>query len=176
MERLMMISSIALYLILLSLVLYSRREGSLIEKLGFKDKINYGREFLTALEFTVILLCISIAVGIIFYSLGMEQDLAKPTELIKEIPLLQVIVVLLIGSFVEEVFFRGYLQEKTNIWTASFIFGFSHIIYGSIAELTGAFFLGIALGYEYKKTKGVYSPIITHTIYNLIIIGFMVIA
>lgn len=171
----MMITSIALYLILLSLVLYSRRKGSLLKRLGFKSKISYGKETLRALEFTVILLSISLVIGLIFYSLGMEQDLAKPTKLIEQAPLIQVVIVLLVGSVVEEVFFRGYLQSKTNIWIASFLFGFFHIIYGSIAELTGAFFLGLALGYEYRKTKGIYGPIITHTSYNLIVIAFMVI-
>lgn len=175
MERLKMISSITLYLILISLVLYARRKGTLISRLGFKEKINYLEETLTALGYIIILLCISIAIGMIFYSLGMHQDLAKSTEIIKQLPLHEVIIVLLIGSFVEEIFFRGYIQEKTNILIASFIFGFFHIVYGSISQIVGTFFLGLALGYEYKKTGGVYSPIITHTAYNLIVITFMVI-
>ncbi len=167
----MMIGSIILYLSLLLLVLYSRKKGSLMDRLGFKDNINTSKETLIGLGFVLILISISIAVGLTFHQLGMEQDLQKTSEVLKDVPVSELLAVLLIGSFVEEIFFRGYLQERTNLWVASFIFAFFHVIYGSIAEVTGALFLGIALGYEYKLTEGVYSPILSHVLYNLVVVA-----
>lgn len=171
-----MIGSIILYLLLLLLVLYSRKKGSLTDKLGFKKDIGLSKESVIGIAYVAVLIAISIAVGLIFYQLGMQQDLQKTTKLLKGIPIHEVLTVLLIGSFVEEVFFRGYLQQRTNLWVASFIFGFFHVIYGSIAEVTGAILLGIALGYEYKLTDGVYSPIISHMAYNLIVISAVMLA
>lgn len=175
-ERLMMISSIILYSTLAALVLYSQREGSLIERLGFKKEINIQKEILISLGYLLILISISMIVGMVFYQLGMHEDLQKAPNLLKELPILEVLTVLLIGSFTEEIFFRGYLQEKTNIWVSTFIFGFFHVIYGSLAEIIGAFFLGLALGHEYRKTKGVFSPILTHVTYNLIVISMVTLA
>ncbi len=175
-ERLIMISSIILYSILTALVLYSRRKGNILERIGFKKEVNVSKELLISLGYLILLIAISITVGIIFYQLGMQQDLQKAPELLKELPITEVLTVLLIGSFTEEIFFRGYLQEKTNIWVSTFIFSFFHVIYGSLAEIVGAFFLGLALGHEYRKTKGVFSPIITHVFYNLIVISMVTLA
>lgn len=166
-----MIGSIILYLSLLTLVMYDRGKGKILSKLGFKEEINIGKESAIAVLFTGALLIGSIIVSLAFMQAGMTEDLQKAPEVIKNTPIIQVLIVLLLGSFSEEIFFRGYLQPKTSIWTASFIFAFFHIIYGSLAEVTGAFILGMILGYEYKKTKGVFSPIISHILYNLLIVA-----
>ncbi len=167
-----MLSSLILYAIMLTLVLIAKK-GDLLTKLGFKKNIEIGRESTISLAYLLLLLIISITIGLIAAQLGMHSDIEKVPSIIKNIPLREVLAILLIGSFIEEVFFRGYLQKKTNIWVASFIFSFFHIVYGSVIQLIGTFFLGLALGHEYEKTKGVYAPILTHTAYNLIVVTIM---
>lgn len=164
-----MISSLLLYALMTGLVTLSRK-GSIRNRLGFKKNIKVTRETLISIGYLFLLLTISIVIGIIATHLGMEGDIEKVPSVIKQVPFKELIIILLIGSIAEEVFFRGYLQEKTNIWIASFIFAFFHVIYGSITEVAGAFFLGLALGHEYRKTKGIYAPTITHIAYNLIVI------
>lgn len=176
MERLTMISSIALYSLFIILVLYGRRKGTILSRIGFKKDINAKKEILISIVYFLLLILISMVIGIIFYQFGMQEDLKKAPELLKNIPIIELLIVLLIGSFTEEVFFRGYLQEKTNIWVATFIFAFFHVMYGSISEVFGAFFLGLALGHEYRKTNGVFSPILTHIVYNLFTVSMVFLA
>ncbi len=167
-----MITSIALYAILLSIPLYLNK-GTIIQRLGFKDNIEIKRETAIALIFIVALLIASIIVSLVFYQLGMHEDVQRTAEVLKQIPLYQVLIVLLIGSFVEEVFFRGFLQKRTNLWIASILFALSHIIYLSFTQVVGTLALGLLLGYQYEKTGGVYSPILSHTFYNLIAVTAM---
>lgn len=172
----MMITSIALYALFITLVLYSRREGTILSRIGFKEKINIKKETLISVTYFLLLILIAMSIGIILYQLGMQEDLSKAPDILRGIPITELLIVLLIGSFTEEVFFRGYLQDKTNIWVASFVFGFFHIVYGSLSEVLGAFFLGLALGHEYRKTKGVFAPILTHITYNLFVVSMVILA
>ncbi len=161
--------SIAIYLVLLFITIYIKR-GPLLKRLGFKDDIKLARESLIALAFLGFLLVTSMVIGLIFHQIGMGQDVQRTTEILRQIPIHNVLIILLIGSFIEEVFFRGLIQERTNIWIASTIFAIFHITYGTVTQIVGTFFLGLILGYQYERTGGVYSPIISHTFYNLIVI------
>ncbi|NYZ80169.1 CPBP family intramembrane metalloprotease, partial [Candidatus Micrarchaeota archaeon] len=53
---------------------------------------------------------------------------------------------------------------------ASFIFAYFHIIYGSLSEVVGAFFLGAILGLCYIRSKNLFVPLIAHLSYNLILV------
>ncbi|MFW5902563.1 MAG: CPBP family intramembrane glutamic endopeptidase [archaeon] len=161
--------SIALYLALLIITLYSKR-GTILKRLGFKEDIDIPKEAIIGIAFLGLLLFTSMAVSLIFYQIGMGQDVQKTTEILRQIPIHQILIILLLGSFVEEIFFRGFIQEKTNLLVASLIFALFHITYGTVSQIVGTFFLGLILGYQYERTGGVYSPIISHTFYNLIVI------
>jgi len=161
--------SIAIYLVLLFITIYIKR-GPILKRMGFKEDINLVKDSLIALAFLGFLLVTSMVIGLIFHQIGMGQDVQRTTEILRQIPIHNVLIILLIGSFIEEVFFRGLIQERTNIWIASAIFAIFHITYGTVAQIVGTFFLGLILGYQYERTGGVYSPIISHTFYNLIVI------
>ena len=143
-----------------------KNKKNIINKLGFK-KINLMKETKYGLSALFLLLTTSAIIGAIFLYLGFEKDASIIPETIKQIPLWQVLTILIIGSITEEIFFRGYIQRKTNLVTASFIFAYFHIIYGSLTEVTGAFFLGLILGYAYEKRKDLYAPTLAHLLYNL---------
>lgn len=141
-------------------------------KLGF-SKINPKKDLPLAIMYVGILLAASILVGLLFYGLGMTEDSAKVAEAIKTLDLTQVVVILTVASVVEEIFFRGFLQRKTNLLFASFIFSYFHIVYGSVAEMVGTFFLGLILGKEYNQTKSLYAPILSHWVYNMLTVAII---
>jgi len=169
-----MISSLILYSLMLLAVVLSVERGrkSLLEKLEIK-KTNLGKELKTAVVFLGILIAVSILIQMVMVSLNFGEDLGQVTEVLKGADLGSLLVILTVASFVEEIFFRGYLQRKTNLLFASFIFAYFHIIYGSVSEIIGAFFLGIVLGKEYEKTKNLFAPIMSHFFYNLLTIVLM---
>jgi hypothetical protein len=170
-----MFASITLYLIMLFLVVFSIgkvKKGQLFEKLGF-TKISFKREIAFAIGFLVLMLAVSMCVEMVFYGLGMGPDVNKVSESIKGIDVGETVVILTMAAFVEEIFFRGYLQRKTGLIITAFIFAYFHIIYGSFSEVVGTFALGIVLGLEYKKTKNLFAPVLSHQLYNLTVILFM---
>jgi hypothetical protein len=124
----------------------------------------------TAVLYLGLLIVVSTLIGIVMQYLGFQQDLEQVTDLLRGAGFADLLIILTVASFVEEVFFRGYLQRKTNILFASFIFGYFHIIYGSLSEIVGAFFLGLVLGKEYDQTKNLFAPILSHFFYNLVTI------
>ena len=166
-----MFASLVLYSLMFVLVLFSLRKSkkNWLERLGFK-KIKLGEEVLVGIFYLGTLILVAFLIGIIFFYAGFEQDLAKVPAIIEQIQLSEILVIVLVGSIVEEIFFRGYLQRKTNLLFASFMFSYFHIIYGSISEMVGAFFLGMILGIAFEKRKNLFVPVFAHVFYNIITI------
>jgi hypothetical protein len=168
-----MIGSLVLYALMVAVVVLSigkwKSFRDLISKLGIKET-NVSKGLVTAVLYLVLLIAVSTLIGIIMQYLGFQSDLGRVMDVLKGAGFVDLLIILTVASFVEEVFFRGYLQRKTNILFASFIFGYFHIIYGSLSELVGAFFLGIILGKEYDQTKNLFAPILSHFFYNLVTI------
>ena len=96
--------------------------------------------------------------------------------------------ILLIVPFVEELLFRGYLQNwlktKMNTWKAilltSVIFAFFHFApsqgYGNVELIISLFILSCFLGYIYERQKSLWAPISLHAIFNgvsVVLIFFM---
>lgn len=160
------ILSILLYTTMLALVLYNVGTKNFLKKIGFK-KLDLNA-VLTAGFYLILMFVVSALIGGLFYAAGFNADLQKVPETLKSIDITDVITTLLIGSIVEELFFRGYLQKKTGILFSTFIFGYFHVIYGSFSEVIGAFFLGLVLAYAFQKTKNLYVPIMAHIAFNLI--------
>lgn len=165
-----MFFSLLLYLLMFVFVIVS--VGFKLDKIGFK-KINLKREIPLSVFYLLLLFGAAILIGAVFYSLGFGEDMSQVPSALKQVGILEILIVMLIGSFVEEIFFRGYLQRKTNIWVASFIFAYFHIVYGSLTELVGAFFLGMILGIAFKKTNNLFVPILSHVLYNIIVIALI---
>jgi membrane protease YdiL (CAAX protease family) len=165
-----MLASIILYSLMLAVaVIGVRKRKSLLKELGFAET-RVTHELMFAFFYLGAMILATIGIGILFNASGNSSDLSKVPEILKQISLFEVITVVLIGSFIEEIFFRGYLQKKTNLLTASFIFAYFHIIYGSFSEIIGAFFLGAILGIAYQRRNNHFAPILAHTFYNMITI------
>ncbi len=166
-------ASIVLYALMLFLVIWSigkqKNLNAYLKKLGFA-KTNLLKESKNTLILLALMYLATIIIGMVFYAYGYQEDLGMVSEIIAQFDLVEVLIIMTMASFVEEIFFRGYIQRKTNVWVASFLFGYFHIIYGSLSEIVGAFFLGVILGKGYEKSKNLFSPILAHFIYNLLTI------
>lgn len=170
------LTSIMLYLIMLVVVIYSigkyKNMNDLLKKMGFRET-NLKKDVLVGIFYVGLLIITAMAVSSIFLIFGQQQDVSKVSNILQQVDISEILIVLGIGSFVEEIFFRGYLQRKTNILFASFIFGYFHIIYGSWSEVVGAFFLGIVLGVCFKRTKNLFVSTFAHFAYNIFTIAFL---
>jgi hypothetical protein len=171
-----MIGSLVLYSLMLIVVVWSigkwKTINSLLVKLGVQ-KTNLIKEIWNGLLYFGVLFLVSIIIEDIMFYAGFQQDIAQMTKILTQANVGELLIVLTIASFVEEIFFRGYLQRKTNLLFASFIFSYFHVIYGSLSEMVGAFFLGLVLGKEYQKTNNLFAPILSHFLYNLTVIVLM---
>ncbi len=168
-----MIGSFVLYALMLIVVVLSigkwKNLKDFISKLGIK-KTNVGKGLVTAFLYLGVLIVVSTLIGILMSYFGFQQDLGRVTDALRGAGFADLLIILTVASFVEEIFFRGFLQRKTNILFASFVFGYFHIVYGSLSEMVGAFFLGLILGKEYDQTKSLFAPILSHFFYNLVTI------
>ncbi|MFH0835711.1 MAG: type II CAAX endopeptidase family protein [Candidatus Micrarchaeota archaeon] len=72
-----------------------------------------------------------------------------------------------LGPIAEELFFRGYIQQKLGVFVTSVIFALFHYGYGSIAEIIAAFSVSVLLGLELRKNKNIIPCILAHAFYNL---------
>lgn len=85
-----------------------------------------------------------------------------------------IVLLSVLSGFCEEVFFRGALQLDFNIWIAAAVFGFFHmptfkyLTYGIWAAAVGVF-LGLLLDH----THSLWTPIVAHTLNNLLVILFL---
>lgn len=158
-----------LYAIMLALVVFSigkfKNLRDLLKKMGFRKLSVSGIGM--AFFYGAVLLFISIAISYFLSSMGAGEDIGKVQEAVKQSDILLVFAVVVVASFVEEIFFRGYLQRRTNLVFAAAAFGYFHIIYGSLSEVAGTFILGLILGYEFKKVKNLMVPVISHLMYDV---------
>jgi membrane protease YdiL (CAAX protease family) len=141
-----------------------------LKRLGF-DRIRLGRELAIATAFVGVLFLATIVVNSIAFSWGMQEDLGKVSETVRQVDVGEILVVIVTASIVEEIFFRGFLQRRIGIWAATFIFAYFHIIYGSFFEVLGAFVLGLILAKEYQITRNLFTPALSHLAYNLIVVA-----
>lgn len=68
----------------------------------------------------------------------------------------------------EELFFRGFLQPRLGILLTSVIFALAHLNYGSVSEVVVVFALSLALGYAYRATGNLWTPVAAHFTFNFV--------
>lgn len=164
-----MIATIVLYSIMLAFsVAAAWKRKSLLKGMGFER--TSARDVGSAFGYFFLMLGTTILLGMLFSGLGMAEDLEKVPRALKGIGFGEIIATLTIASFVEEIFFRGFLQRRIGLVAAAFIFAYFHIIYGSLTEIIGTFALGAILGLQYSRSKNLFSPILSHLIYDLFIV------
>lgn len=109
-----------------------------------------------------------ILLSLILTSLGLN-DLEKVSEVIAmnmENALLFILLMVVL-VFIEEFFFRSFLVNRIGMFPSSLIFGIAHAGYLSIAQIIGAFALGLILAYWFKQNKSIIQNYLGHLFYNL---------
>ncbi len=76
----------------------------------------------------------------------------------------QLLLVSLSAGVGEEILFRGFLQEKTNIYFASVMFGLLHWI--SFTYAVFATLMGLYLGWLMNHYDSLFVPIVVHALYD----------
>jgi membrane protease YdiL (CAAX protease family) len=132
-------------------------------------------------------LAVNAAFGLLFDRLGSTPDQAeqiiRPFKTASSLQLaLLGLFIVVIGPFLEELFFRGYalrairqrLGPTWGIVLSAALFAAPHalsITTGFVGLLTPIFAGGLILGYVYQRTGNLWSSTIAHSINNLI--GFL---
>ena len=147
----------------------------------FKDfKKNYKKYLKIAFSYWLKGLFIMIACSILFniFRLGNNVNQSSNETLLKEYPIIQILLSVILAPLTEElVFRRGFKKISSNIHIYSYISGIIFALLHLITSLNNPFMLlyiipysavGIAFGYIYKKTNNIYSSMCIHSIHNAI--------
>lgn len=147
----------------------------------FKDfKKNYKKYLKVAFKYWLKGLFIMIVCAIIFNFIGIEQNVNESSNqtLLKEYPLIEIIISIFLAPLTEElVFRRGLKNISSNIHIYSYISGIIFALLHLITSLNNPIMLlyiipysavGIAFGYTYKRNNNIYSSICIHSLHNII--------
>jgi membrane protease YdiL (CAAX protease family) len=74
----------------------------------------------------------------------------------------------LLTAFGEELFFRGFLQNRAGVLITTIIFTLSHISYANVGEIVQVFIFSLIMGYGVKKTGNLGFAIGMHFINNFV--------
>lgn len=139
-----------------------------MEKLGFR-KISIKKFFKQMIPLLAALVLISLTLSIILTLIQLNdlKQVAVAINKIQQISPLFIAYVLIARVTTEEIFFRGFLVNRIGILRSTALFAILHIFYGSLAEIVGAFILGLVLAYGFKKSQNIYPLIGAHLLYNV---------
>jgi len=77
-------------------------------------------------------------------------------------------IIFLSGAGVEEILFRGVIQQHLGIWLASVLFTVIHFRYlKKVALMIEVFLMGMILGMTYLVTQTIWIPILCHLCVNI---------
>ena len=133
------------------------------------------------LKKTIILFFALVVVSLILSNLLVAAgvtDLENVAESVLRIraqaPLL-LLYLLTVRPIAEEVFFRSFLVPRIGIWGSTILFAAVHVFYFSVAELIGAFILGLILAKAFQHNKNIFPNIFAHIFYNFLAIALLVV-
>ena len=110
--------------------------------------------------------------GLILTAAGLN-DQQNVLDKITDLPVFLLVFAVIAAPISEEMFFRALLVPRIGVIPSSIAFGLVHFSYGSIVEIVGAFLIGIIFAVMYKKSKSITPSLVTHIIYNLLAITFV---
>ncbi|MEW6295456.1 MAG: CPBP family intramembrane glutamic endopeptidase [Candidatus Diapherotrites archaeon] len=148
-------------------ILYIKRK----KKLNIKKELSlnfFGKKdfALKTTELLLLLIIISIMINVALTILSLN-DMAKVTQKISVTAPILLAYLFIVRVTAEEWFFRGFLVKQIGVMGSSIAFAAVHVFYFSVAEVIGAFLLGLVLAHYFKKNNTLYPNIIAHIAYNL---------
>jgi membrane protease YdiL (CAAX protease family) len=123
---------------------------------------------LGACAWGVVLLAL-LAAALAIYAIGGEKALPKPSALVPWIASLPVVVRLMVSlsaGFVEEVFFRGFLQPRIGIALSTGCFVLAHLSYGQPFMLLGITLLSLIYAFLVRWRQTIWPAIAAHALFD----------
>jgi uncharacterized protein len=160
-------------------VVYWRRSD--LRALGFKYYSVLKTIWYTFISLLFIFLFSFVYVIVLQYFFGIDAPPSKIEQLISNNNIssnILIAVTAVIAPLCEEIYFRGFLYQafKKNfgipmgLFLSSFLFSLAHLeLYSFIPIMV----IGWLLAYIFEKTKSIFTVIILHSIYNLILISIL---
>ena len=116
----------------------------------------------------VVLLALFVA-ALAIYAIGGEKALPKPSAIVPWIASLPVLVRLMVSlsaGFVEEIFFRGFLQPRIGIALSSGFFALAHLSYGQPFMLLGITLLSLIYAFLVRWRQTIWPAIAAHALFD----------
>lgn len=137
---------------------------------------NIDRAFLWGIIAAIVIFAAIFTIELVLISFGhTPQDLSNIPDIQRLFSWPTMFLLVAIQPIGEEIFFRGFLFEKTEkyaggvaaVLITSFLFGIAHMSYGKIFPVLMPMLMGLVLGLIVLKTKNLYSAIIAHVTFNI---------
>lgn len=109
------------------------------------------------------------AVAIAVWLVGGENALPKPSAIVPWIAALPIAVRLLVSlsaGFVEEIFFRGFLQPRIGIALSTACFVLAHVSYGQPIMLVGITLLSLIYAFLVRWRQTIWPAIAAHALFD----------
>lgn len=116
----------------------------------------------------VVLLAL-LAAALAIYAIGGEKALPKPSAIVPWIASLPVLIRLMVSlsaGFVEEIFFRGFLQPRIGIALSSGFFVLAHLSYGQPFMLLGITLLSLIYAFLVRWRQTIWPAIAAHALFD----------
>jgi membrane protease YdiL (CAAX protease family) len=110
-----------------------------------------------------------LAAALAIYAIGGEKALPKPSAIVPWIASLPVLVRLMVSlsaGFVEETFFRGFLQPRIGIALSSGFFVLAHLSYGQPFMLLGITLLSLIYAFLVRWRQTIWPAIAAHALFD----------
>jgi membrane protease YdiL (CAAX protease family) len=110
-----------------------------------------------------------LAAALAIYAIGGEKALPKPSAIvpwIASLPVLVRLTVSLSAGFVEEIFFRGFLQPRIGIALSSGFFVLAHLSYGQPFMLLGITLLSLIYAFLVRWRQTIWPAIAAHALFD----------
>jgi len=147
-------------------LLWQRSLSDTLKSIGFPGNLKKNL-LIGVLGFIGMLLAAILLTNIFVYLTGNLADVQKIAHKVTDFPLYVLLAAVFIAPLSEELFFRAFLSTRYGVWVSSALFAVSHLAYGSITELVGAFLLGLAFAFVYRYAKSITPCLVMHFLYNL---------
>ena len=123
---------------------------------------------LGACAWGVVLLALA-AAAVAIWAVGGEEALPKPSAIvpwIAALPVLVRVMVSLSAGFVEEIFFRGFLQPRIGIALSTGFFVLAHLSYGQPFMLLGITLLSLIYAFLVRWRQTIWPSIAAHALFD----------
>ena len=123
----------------------------------------------------LLVLFITYILSLIMKDAGLN-DSQKVYDKLVMIPKPLLLIVIILGSISEEIFFRAFMVREVGPFVSAVLFAAAHGFYGSISEMLVVLPIGFIFSYFYFYKKRIYPTIIAHLCFNILMFVVFLVA